>query len=530
MKTQVLHLLAGILTLAFCAPGTQAQGIKNNGAFITGSSGSYLSFNGSGNAYYEDTCATCTSLDNLVVDFSSTSYKLTIPDNTFITTNNLIVGDSIHLKASSSGMASLITNGTISGSPIALVEQYLAGSQWHLIGSPMSNARAKTYLGMYLKSFDEPTNTWSWITAPNTLLTVGKGYAVYNASNATAKFKGFLNTGDKSPTVSYNAGPSGGDGWNLLGNPYPSPLEWNNNWTKSSIDATVYVFDGTQYLTWNYNLGGFGTMGNGYIPSTQGFWVKANATGPSITIPNSERLHVSQAFYKDVELFSNLMTINVAGNGYTDNALVGFYSGATDKFDSDFDAYKLAGIPAAPQLYTILEDEMVSVNILGTLAGSKQVPLNLEVGANTSYVMTFNNVSTFDPDISIYLEDKALSAGSAKMINLRTTSTYTVKADSTDDPSRFVLHFGKIDNDENLSTDGGGSGIQIYAYQSTVYVKYPSDARGEAVIYTLMGQELTRRQLEANTINTINLTCERGYYLVRVISGNEVLSQKVRID
>ena len=39
-------------------------------------------------------------------------------------------------------------------------------------------------------------------------------------------------------------------------------------------------------------------MPNGEIPPAQGFWVKANGTSPSITIPESERIHTGSGFYK----------------------------------------------------------------------------------------------------------------------------------------------------------------------------------------------------------------------------------------
>ncbi|MEZ5195817.1 MAG: hypothetical protein R2764_05305 [Bacteroidales bacterium] len=43
-------------------------------------------------------------------------------------------------------------------------------------------------------------------------------------------------------------------------------------------------------------------MADGIIPSTQGFWVRATSASAALTIPQSERMHSNQAFYKDSSL------------------------------------------------------------------------------------------------------------------------------------------------------------------------------------------------------------------------------------
>jgi len=69
-------------------------------------------------------------------------------------------------------------------------------------------------------------------------------------------------------------------GWNLIGNPTASTLDWDAaaGWSKNDIDNTIYVWnpsppdgDGA-YLEWN----GFeGTLGDGLIPPFQAFWIHA---------------------------------------------------------------------------------------------------------------------------------------------------------------------------------------------------------------------------------------------------------------
>ena len=79
------------------------------------------------------------------------------------------------------------------------------------------------------------------------------------------------------------------NGWNLVGNPFGATIDWDDasNWTKTNIDASIYVWDHTansgfgDYLVWN---GVYGSLGDGLIAPFQAFWVKTNAISPSLIL------------------------------------------------------------------------------------------------------------------------------------------------------------------------------------------------------------------------------------------------------
>lgn len=83
---------------------------------------------------------------------------------------------------------------------------------------------------------------------------------------------------------------NGDTGWNLVGNPFGAYIDWddNTNWTKTNIDASIYIWDpnSNQYKTWN---GSAGDVTDGIIAPFQGFWVKANATSPDLVVSSEAK-------------------------------------------------------------------------------------------------------------------------------------------------------------------------------------------------------------------------------------------------
>jgi hypothetical protein len=131
-------------------------------------------------------------------------------------------------------------------------------------------------------------------------------------------------------------------GWNLIGNPYAATIDWDDpGWTKTNMDNVIYVWDHSanygagDYLTWN---GTVGSLGNGLIPPFQGFWVKANAAGPSLTVPKTSKT-TGGVFYKTAET-SPLITLQLEADTLATTTFIDFNDQASRNKDGR-DAYYL---------------------------------------------------------------------------------------------------------------------------------------------------------------------------------------------
>ena len=439
---------------------------------------------------------------------------------TNIVGNTLSVSGNTVFRASSAGTASFVDNGSSIFNIDPIVESYISQDTWHMVSAPINNALSEVFTDLFLYRFDETDYTWHYITSKTEDMTEGHGFFAYSESsstgNVTVNYDGVLNNGDLTVSgFSYTPSqPLNDRGWNMVGNPYPSAINWNSNWTRNNIDATAYIYDGANYLTWN---GTSGTHPNGDIAPGQGFWIKVNASGASLTIPQSERKHSTQQFYKSGNQ-SNELFLTVEGNGYSDKMIVQFNPDASQGFDSEYDAWKIKGDARAPQLYALYEGAGLTVDVL-PFAENTVIPLGLEVGANGTYTLKFNDFVLNNGD-NVWLED--LQSG--KIVEINPLSGYKFTANITDDVHRYNLHFGS----PNIIDEDITEGLKIYSYEENVYISAGNISEGQISIYDISGKELYSKHIAGEKLYVIPLQ-RKGIYIVQFTNNKQAMAQKVTV-
>ncbi|OQX75424.1 MAG: hypothetical protein B6D64_11640, partial [Bacteroidetes bacterium 4484_276] len=388
--------------------------------------------------------------------------------------------------------------------------------------------------------WDEIINTWinskanggAWNDDFDSQFKEGKGYMASYKIAATKSFIGVPGTGtyisgqNDMPAITYTS--EQGNGWNLLGNPYPSAINWDSITKSEKINGSVYVRDGAngQYVNWN---GLAGSLSDGEIPPGQGFFVKAEATGQSITIENADRLHSNSNFYKDKNgnETENLLSIKVTGNGYTDKTYINFRWDATNGYDIKYDAYKIFGIQEAPQLYSIIGDEMnASINTLAFNANTFDIPLDFRNGSAGTYIITAEGLESFNAT-TIYLND--LQTGNLQELNK--TPVYSFNANPEDDPARFILRFNGVNAVEGPGADAEKSGIKIFNFQKHIFVNSidGNNLNGMVEVFSIHGNKLFFDNIRNTDSYQKEIQLPQGFYIVRYIGLGEVVSRKVYV-
>jgi hypothetical protein len=423
-----------------------------------------------------------------------------------------------------------------------------ASQSWHFLSSPVADqAISPAFTTEPTASYDfftwyEPTGAWvnfknttvypTWTDANGSSnFVAGRGYLVeYLGANITKTFAGNLYNGAISYPLTKNGAGTYGS-YNLVGNPYPSAIDWKaaTGWGRSSLVESGSGF--TLYI-WNDAVGGYGSFnsaglsGSGsngasqYIPAGQGFMVQTTASG-ELAMNNDVRAHAPQPFLKSTDAVSNILRMKVSGNSntYTDEIVIEFgHQTASGGAEKMFGFYE-----AAPRLFTVKTDGNYSIDFRGQ-PGAVTIPVSFKAGYDGNYTLTANQIESFTSWTVITLEDLQ----TAKSQNLMQNPDYGFSAKKTDGEARFLLHFGGafgVDEKEN------GKFVDIYASGSSVCVSNNSGKplNGKVFIYNMIGQQLMAQPIGNDPVTIINFNGVTGYYVVKVITTENACSGKVFI-
>jgi hypothetical protein len=481
---------------------------------------STLNFNGAA----AQTITGTGSYNNLIINNStgvsiaSASGSQTIGGTLTLTAGALTTnGNTFTLLSTSGGTARIDGTGTGTVSGTLSMQRYISGAAgYRYLTSPLSGTTISSLQpairldGMTGVTSPGHTNYWcnlyeyneaatgafakGWTAETNVAnaLSNGKGYAQYLYSSTvfpvTLILQGTLARGAKTLPVTYRNNGDIDQGWNFVGNPYPSTIDWDAaGWTRTNIQGnTYYVWDNAaqQYAT--YPAGGPGVNGGTrYIASSQGFMVRANGVSPVLSLTENTKVSNNQSFWKVASQQAPFIKIKLSGSANTisDESLLRFVSGATSKRDSAYDAYKVASTNAnAPYLATQSSDSSsLAINTFDTLSNKLSVPILVRAGVSGTYTLSLLNFSGIPANSCIAIEDLQ-----TKAITNIMDSTYTFTLSATTNPTnRFLLHIAlpilqTSTSPESCNGTISGS-ISLTPSQSTTYSYSLKNAAGTVI-------------------------------------------------
>ncbi len=523
-----------------------------------------------------------------VISSLASCNNLTISPLASVTINEgitLNVSGNLSIQSNISGSGALLDNGTISISGTAAIQRYINGVQgYHYISSPLNNVTfskihnqiplqnlgvgyydpTNSYLSTHMPniweldethSTPDPASMLAWL-APGSLsdfMKNMKGYVLNTNSGVTLTLDGdgsTLNTGDKSflltkTVVGGGAKGDGGNGWHVIGNPYPSPLDWNAIAPNlpAGVSHTICFFNPTsQYY------GGFGYYHpitgpsgayphNQFIPSMQAFYLNTSAT-KTITLNNTYRTVTPAAmntgFYKsDKSPKSKGPMIRLKGtysDGTTslyDETVVFFDFRADTVFNGNTDAYKMMNTePSIPNIYAIKKGVNLAINGLPAVYDGLTVPLGFDVQASGNYSISASKIANFDSLTHIFLIDVVKNVVQELGIN----PLYEFKINNYDKGSRFYLRFN-VTNTTGIENNTNTDIFNAYSCENNLFVNY-YNAKNQPCnvsVYNMQGQTIFHADQVYNGKHEFNLNNKPGCYLVKMVTNNNATVQKVYI-
>ncbi len=436
--------------------------------------------------------------------------------------------------ASQGESGSFLPTGAVTGSVTVerFIPAYTSGADgWHLLSSPVaSQAIAPNFTPAAndddLFRFNEAaTDNLPWINYKGltfSTFTPGEGYlAAYKTAASPKSFAGTLNQSNIAFTNLTHTDANAWHGWHLLGNPFSCAILWNKtggSWGLLNVEAVAQVM----------NSGGTYTARNANdpIPAMNGFMVHVASGTNTITIPLAARAHSTTDWYKNAgnDMEKLMLTVSSTDNTTYVETMVVINPESTPGFDMEYDGHFLAGIEAAPQLYSQVGDEKLCVNTLPLNDETRIVSLGFIKGSSDSYTMNCTGIASINPSVSIVLEDTR----TGKTQDLRISPAYHFNAAGSDNASRFLLHFGRA---FSVNDQAQNNTFHIYTVNNALYVTNIGGMaqKGNVFVYNMTGQQVATKELSGTSETSLTVNLATGYYMVKAVTSDHVYSAKVFI-
>ncbi|PJJ52913.1 T9SS type A sorting domain-containing protein [Hymenobacter chitinivorans] len=327
-----------------------------------------------------------------------------------------------------------------------------------------------------------------------------RGFTVQIPATELVDFTGSFRSGTHTATgLTYGAGAQAG--WHLLGNPFPSPINWATLTSANLVNMgqAVYVFQSTGPYEGTYRSYSNGVGASPLIAAGQAFFVRVAAPGQtgSLTLGTANRVTSFDAeptFNRPTtDTRPQLqLTLNGAGAG-SDEAYVYFQEGATVVADASYDAYKLRNTSGA-SLFTTAGAQELSINGLPPFTSEVVVPLRVEGAAAGSFTLTASQLLNFPATTQVLLQD----AQTGTLTDLRQGAGYSFSLPTASAGSRFSLRF----RPGTVTSTQSAQAAQVAVYPNPAHTSFtlvmPAVGAGQILQATLvnsLGQQVQQWQL-----------------------------------
>lgn len=389
---------------------------------------------------------------------------------------------------------------------------------------------------------------WEAYTTLTSPINVLNGYALNFGNLATpitVSIAGTVNNGNQQINLK-NTNGTFTQGFNLVGNPYPSPIDWNSGsgWTKTNVDNALYFF--TASTTDQYS-GTYSSYVNGVqsadgkssniIPSMQGFFVHVSdlaiyPVDAILGMTNAVRVNnFSQPFLKSPESQDHsLLRISSSMEKFDlkDYMVLYFDDQASKSFDKNLDALKMMNTDSqVPNLYGLTsENKKLSIKAIAYPGNQPNIfPLGLSTENEGWQNIQLEDLQNIPSNLFVYLIDSKKRIGQ----NLLERPNYRFYKNEGAEDSRFHLLLSHKAISDPAIAFNEYFGVKTLNDNVVIKMNLPEDGTGLLQISTITGQNIERIQVSGQNEYIVNQIHSSGIYFFSLKYRDELITRKIII-
>lgn len=488
-------------------------------------------------------------VSDLVMDAGSTllinaSYQVTV-------SNSFVNNGFLKMNGGWEGTATILTPEFIGGTNTAHINFRLKTPKsavaprngWY-ITTPVTNATSDVFkAGDYATSrnrvwtYNEPSHSYSSISNNTTSLVPGTGYALSlddfpsRIAESTFSFNGTLVNGDITIPVSSTGSDNSFRGYNLIGNPYMSFLDWNQV-DKTNVSSIICYrtaqngifvydyFDGTD----GTSSGDNGTVSE-FIPPMQAFWVYVPGanTNAELKFTNAMRTHQDQITDNSnlLRVKSNLrkptLRIQVSNGNHHDQALLLLDNQSGTKTDAIKISNKNIHVP---EIYLNSNDKEAVIKHLGSVDSNTSLKMGFRPWTDGSFSISAVEFRDFPDAARPVLIDHVTGAE----FDMSYGDSYDFTSDAQTTNDRFEIVFRA----PSITTDNISAGLDVFKVRvdagNNLVIEGDLSAAMQMNLFDLSGKKVLNN-LVNEQVQALNLLS--GIYILQIQRNEQIRNFKI---
>ena len=343
-------------------------------------------------------------------------------------------------------------------------------------------------------------------------------------------------------------------GYNLVGNPYPSNINFNqlylgnsnliwntayfwtnNNFTPTQVGSgysannyAIYNGTGGNSATQAADGTGISAVPNGIVKVGQGFIIQKKDFGAgtlqfknSYSASNVLRVADGGTFFQKNGAAKNRFWLTLTSpKAIVNSILVGYIPGATDGYETDYDGELF--VVGSDSFYSILGARKLAIQGRSAAFGVEDVvPVGNVFSAAGEYTIQLQSPEgIFESSQSIYLKDKLTN----KYINLSQNGSYTFAAAKGTDATRFEIVYKEsavLGNAEATKSD-----FVVYRDGDAFVIK-SNKILGEMALYDAGGKLVRGFRATSREYRLEAAALPNGVYIIKAENSGDVRTKKI---